>query len=151
MRDLSIYDRIYVDLDDTLVYGFMTDLMSITWKLFKCQTIATILATIQSKFRLYKTNDKLLYMLKKSNRPVTILTARKPLLATFELVQQIAPYATLVEMSSLHPYLDKIDYITEECKGNVILFDDNKYTRLNAIMNDILAIDPTPMFEEVIK
>ena len=151
MRNLNEFDAVFVDLDDTLIHGFMTDLMDITWKNFKNQNIATLLATIQSKFKLYKINHKLIYMLNNCSRPIYILTARKPLKATFDLVQDILPKAILVEMSSQCPYVDKIEYIRDKDYEKTIIFDDNKYTRLNADLQDILAIDPTPMFEEVVE
>lgn len=153
MRDLSEFDTIYTDLDNTLIYGFMTDLMDITWKLFKSQPIATILATIQAKFRLYKVNKKLLYAIKTSERPVVVMTARKPMSATKELFEQLnISDSVLVEMASMMPYIDKIDYILDdiECEDKVILFDDNMLTRIEAMSNDILAVDPTSMFERKI-
>lgn len=151
MRNLDGFDAVFVDLDDTLIHGFMTNLMDYTWKKFKNQNIATFLATIQSKFKLYKVNKKLLYMLNNCNKPIYILTARKPLKATFNLVQDILPKAILIEMSSQCPYVDKVEYIRDKDYEHTILFDDNKWTRLNANLQDILAIDPTPMFEEVIE
>lgn len=153
MRKLEeSYNVIYVDLDNTLIYGFMTDLMDITWKLFKSQLIGEVLMYIQSIFKLYKVNTKLLYQIKRSKLPIVILTARKDSPATQMIVDKILPNAILVSMATYHPEIDKVESILDflEERTKPVLFDDNKLTRQMAILNDIDAYDPTTYFEEFI-
>ena len=66
MRDLNQYDVIFCDIDDTLIHGLWTDLMAITWRLFKSPTIAEFLMSLQAVFHIFKCNQKL-----------TLLTAQK--------------------------------------------------------------------------
>ena len=57
MRDLTaVYDRVYVDIDDTLIYGFWTDLMRHSWNIFRCNTLSELLMKLQFKFKLWKVN-----------------------------------------------------------------------------------------------
>lgn len=155
MRKLNeYYDVIYTDLDNTLIYGFMTDLMDITWKLFKNQTIAEILMYIQAVFKLYKTNNKLIYQIKNSDLPVVILTARKGSPATHMLVDQLdfsEQGYCLIEMGTSYPEIEKVNAIIEtgiEYNKRCVLFDDNERTLSEAMFADIDAFDPTSMFEE---
>lgn len=148
------YDVIYTDLDNTLIYGFMTDLMDITWKHFKNQFIAEILMYIQTIFKLYKTNDKLIYQIKQSNLPVVILTARKPSPATRMLIQELDftdQGIVLWEMESYFPSIDKINAIMDSAitQGKrPILFEDNKNTLKEAVFCDIDAVDATSYYEK---
>lgn len=151
------YDIVYTDLDNTLVYGFITDLMDITWKLFKSQLIATALMYIQSVFRLYKVNHKLLYMIKRSELPIVILTARKHCMATQLLINQLEledQGVCLVELATQVPEVDKVDAIIETgIKDNkrCVLFDDNKRVLQNAIVAEIDAFDGSAYMDEKIK
>lgn len=146
------YNVIYTDLDNTLIYGFMTDLMDITWDLFKSQLIGEILMYIQAIFGLYKVNHKLLYQIKRSKLPTIILTARKESNATHMIVDKIfKDYKVVtVSMATPSPSIDKteaiLDFLEEHDKP--VLFDDNKLTRQMAILNDIDAYDPTTYVEE---
>lgn len=155
MRKLNEhYDIIYCDLDNTLIYGAITDLMDITWKLFKSNFIAEVLMTIQALFRLYKTNDKLIYQIKQSGLPVVIMTARKGSAATHLLVDQLDftdQGVCLVEMGTSFPETEKINAIIEtalEEDKRPILFDDNAKTREEAVFCDIDVIDPTSYYEK---
>lgn len=155
MRKLNEhYDIIYSDLDNTLVYGFITDLMDATWKLFKSQVLAEVLMYIQAIFRLYKTNDKLIYQIKQSGLPLVIMTARKGSGATHLLVDQLDftdQGVCLVEMGTDYPAMEKVNAIIEtgiEEGKRCILFDDNKKTLEDAVFCDIDAIDPTSYYEK---
>lgn len=148
------YDIIYTDLDNTLIYGFMTDLMDVTWKIFKSQKLAVILMYIQAIFKLYKTNDKLIYQIKKSGLPVVIMTARKASPATHLLVQDLDfedQGICLWEMESYFPASDKIrailDTAIDEGK-RPILFEDNEKTLEEAVNCDIDCINATAYYEK---
>ncbi len=148
------YDIIYTDLDNTLIYGFMTDLMDVTWNMFKSQFIAEILMYIQALFRLYKTNDKLIYQIKKSGLPVVIMTARKGSPATHLLVDQLDfadQGVCLVEMATSYPAMEKINAIIEtaiEEGKRPILFEDNVKTLEEAVFCDIDVINATSYYEK---
>lgn len=154
MRKLNDwYDVIYTDLDNTLIHGFMTDLMDITWKLFKSEFIAEILMYIQAVFKLYKTNDKLMYQIKQSGLPVIILTARKPSRSTQMIINDLDfmdQGVCLVEMNTRHPEIDKPNEIMLAIdKGNTpVFFEDNKDTMERAVFCGINTIDATAYYEK---
>ena len=89
MRDLNQYDVIFCDIDDTLIHGLWTDLMAITWRLFKSPTVAEFLMTFQAVFHIFKCNQKLRYMLMNCQKPIIFLTARKETFATHLLIKSI--------------------------------------------------------------
>ena len=57
MRNLNNYDLIVSDIDDTLIYGFWTNLMHHTWNVFRSNILSAILMQLQAKFKLYKVNS----------------------------------------------------------------------------------------------
>lgn len=148
------YDIIYTDLDNTLIYGLMTDLMDITWNMFKSQKLAEVLMYIQAIFKLYKTNDKLIYQIKRSGLPVVIMTARKPSPATRMLVQDLDftdQGVCLWEMESYFPSSDKINAILDTAidEGkHPILFEDNEKTLEEAVNCDIDVMNATAYYEK---
>ena len=56
MRNLDEYDLIVSDIDDTLIYGWWTDLMHHTWNAVQSPLLSKILMFLQNKFHLYKVN-----------------------------------------------------------------------------------------------
>ena len=76
MRNLDEYDLIVSDIDDTLIYGWGTDLMHHSWNLFPSLLLSKILMFLQNKFHLYKVNQKLVHMLKNTGTPLVIMTVR---------------------------------------------------------------------------
>ena len=88
MRTVKDHDIVFSDIDNTLVYGWMTDLMEITWKLFHSDLIADTLMYLQAKFKLYKVNEMVRYQLMQS-RNVIFVTARKECNATHKLIEDI--------------------------------------------------------------
>lgn len=150
------YDVIYCDIDNTIVYGFMNDLMDVAWKYTHSDLIADMLMTIQAKFKLYKVNHKLVHMLKTCEKPVVFLTARKyhpstPLLL-FEVLR--SNDITVVPLRTDSPAEEKVQYILNNqwCDTErFCIFDDNKKVRDLAMEYDIDAFDPTPLYEGMVK
>lgn len=149
------YDVIYSDIDNTIIHGFMNDLMDIAWKYTHSDLIADILMTIQAKFKLYKVNSKLLYLLNTSDKPIIFLTARKEHPATHMLLKRLVPcYTKLESLRTDTPAQDKVQYIlnNQMCeRDRFCIFDDNKKVRDLAMEYDIDAFDPTPLYEEMVK
>lgn len=156
MRDLNQYDVIFCDIDDTLVHGLWTDLMSITWKAFRSPTIADFLMTLQAVFHIFQCNQKLRYMLMECHKPIIFLTARKETLATSMLIKSILDKGdldiTICSLATDKPAIDKVNKIVffmQTCMyDKVCLFDDNPDVRELAGQLDIDVFDPTTMFEE---
>ena len=157
MRNLNMYSQVYCDIDNTLIYGWYTKLMEITWALFHNNTFSDMLMHIQTRFKFYKVNQKLLYMLKQYKGIVTFLTARKECIATEQMLYDImgndVRFAVLA-LRTDNPDVDKINHIIlEDEKGEerVCIFDDNNNVRLTARLCDIDAFDPTVMFEKEVE
>lgn len=156
MRDLNQYDVIFCDIDDTLIHGTWTDLMAITWRLFKSPTIAEFLMALQAVFHIFRCNQKLTYMLMNCQKPIIFLTARKETFATHLLIKSILNKKDLkISICSLatdRPAIDKLNKIVffmQTCMyDKVCLFDDNIDVREAASQLDIDVFDPTTMFEE---
>lgn len=149
------YDVIYCDIDNTIVYGFMNDLMDVAWKYTHSDLIADILMTLQAKFKLYKVNHKLVHMLKTCEKRVVFLTARKEHPATKEILErEVTKYHYSVSLRTDHPAEDKVQYILNNqwCDTErFCIFDDNKKVRDLAMRYDVDAFDPTPLYEEMVK
>lgn len=88
MRDFTQYDVIFLDIDDTIVSGFWTRLMHITWNVFRNNFISDILMTIQNFFNIYKPNIRLLHYID-SHPLIYVLTARKACRATKDMLRKI--------------------------------------------------------------
>ena len=131
---LKRYDVIYCDIDDTIVSGTITNLMHITWKLFKSIFISEILQMLQARFKLYKPNVKLLYNISNSQVPVVFLTARKKSVWTKMLLEHICrdfniEYWAVAELGTYNPTQDKYDYIQgyiDITDSNCMVIDDNE-------------------------
>lgn len=158
MRDLNQYDVIFCDIDDTLIHGVWTDLMSVTWRMFRNPAIAEILMSLQAAFHIFQCNQKLRYMLMNCKKPIIFLTARKECLATHILLKSILKKGDLdfsiCSLASDKPAIDKLNKIVffmQTCiYDKVCLFDDNEDVRDAVAQLDIDVFDPTTMFEEKI-
>lgn len=154
MRNLDEYDLIVVDIDDTIIHGFWTDIMHYTWKWFRSDLLSSILMRIQNKFNLYKLNQKLVYMLKNTKTPIVVMTVRKENEATAEMIYKILDKDfTLYELQTDYGYIMKPRIIEEllQVYPKVILFDDNKMIRDNVAGLEVDVVDPVAMREEFIQ
>ena len=152
MRTVKDYDIVFSDIDNTLVYGWMTDLMEITWKLFHSDLIADTLMYFQAKFKLYKVNEMVRYQLMQA-RNVVFLTARKECKATHKLIEDITGKEFKIEsLRTDNSPEDKTKFIKEFGDGLFLFFEDNKATRWKVMkeLPNVLALDPVPMREVLI-
>ena len=152
MRTVKDYDIVFSDIDNTLVYGWMTYLMEITWKLFHSDLIADTLMYLQAKFKLYKVNEMVHYQLMQS-RNVIFVTARKECKATHKLIEGIMDKEFKVQsLRTDNSPEDKTKFIKEFGDGLFLFFEDNKETRWRVMkeLPNVLALDPVPMREVLI-
>lgn len=152
MRTVKDYDIVFSDIDNTLVYGWMTDLMEITWKLFHSDLIADTLMYFQAKFKLYKVNEMVRYQLMQA-RNVVFITARKECKATHKLIEDITSKEFKIEsLRTDNSPEDKTKFIKEFGDGLFLFFEDNKETRWKVMkeLPNVLALDPVPMREVLI-
>lgn len=152
MRRIEDYDIVFSDIDNTLVYGWMTDLMEITWKLFHSDLIADTLMYLQAKFKLYKVNEMVRYQLLRA-RDVVFLTARKECKATHKLIEDIMGREFSIEsLRTDNSPEDKTKFIKKLGNGLSLFFEDNKETRWRVMkeLPNVLALDPVPMREVLI-
>lgn len=152
MRTVKDYDIVFSDIDNTLVYGWMTDLMEITWKLFHSDLIADTLMYLQAKFKLYKVNEMVRYQLLRAGN-VIFLTARKECKATHKLIKDIMGREFKIEsLRTDNSPEDKTKSIREFGNGLFLFFEDNKATRWKVMkeLPNVLALDPVPMREVLI-
>ena len=154
MRTVKDYDIVFSDIDNTLVYGWMTDLMEITWKLFHSDLIADTLMYLQAKFKLYKVNEMVRYQLMQS-KTVIFITARKECEATYKLIRDIMKgnYRFIRSLRTNNSPEDKTKYIKAFGKnGSFLFFEDSKATRWRVMkeLPNVLALDPVPMREVLI-
>ena len=152
MRTVKDYDIVFSDIDNTLVYGWMTDLMEITWKLFHSDLIADTLMYLQAKFKLYKVNEMVRYQLMQS-RNVIFVTARKECNATHKLIEDIMGKEFKVQsLRTDNSPEDKTKFIKEFGDGLSLFFEDDKETRWRVMkeLPNVLALDPVPMREVLI-
>lgn len=135
IKDFKDYDIIICDIDNTLIKGWITDLMDWTWEKFQSPEIARILVTLQNKFKLYQVNKELLKRLLDCDTPLYFLTARSKNPNTEEMLNKIfsrrGRVFDLVELGCYNPPKDKAKWIIDNIPRNfnVILFDDNLMTR----------------------
>ena len=152
MRTVKDYDIVFSDIDNTLVYGWMTDLMEITWKLFHSDLIADTLMYFQAKFKLYKVNEMVRYQLMQAKN-VIFITARKECKATHKLIEDITGKEFKIEsLRTDNSPEDKTKFIKEFGDGLFLFFEDNKDTRWKVMkeLPNVLALDPVPMREVLI-
>lgn len=162
------YDVIFCDIDDTLIYGFWTDLMRVTWNMFRNNILSDLLMYLQEKFHLYKVNTKLIHFIKNQYSPYTyisrviFITVRKPNESTRKMLQgifrkyRVPSYFTVHELASDNAALDKtaktLDILAhlEEIEGdyNYCFIDDNREVRESIERNlEIDTFDPVAMRE----
>ena len=152
MRNLDEYDLIVSDIDDTLIYGWGTDLMHHSWNLFPSLLLSKILMFLQNKFHLYKVNQKLVHMLKNTGTPLVIMTVRAANDNTIELLHKILDRDfTLYELETDYGFIVKPEIIQELLQDypKVIFFDDNKIIRDNCAGLEVDCVDPVPMREKL--
>ena len=154
MRTIKKYDIVFSDIDNTLVYGWMTDLMEITWKLFHSDLLADVLMYLQAKFKLYKVNEMVRYQLMQT-KYVIFVTARKECKATHKLIKDIMKnnYRLIRSLRTDNSPEDKTKFISEfGRRGLFLFFEDNKATRWKVMkeLPNVLALDPVPMREVLI-
>ena len=153
MRTVKDYDIVFSDIDNTLVYGWMTDLMEITWKLFHSDLIADTLMYLQAKFKLYKVNEMVRYQLMQS-KTVIFITARKECRATHKLIKDIMKdnYRFVQSLRTDNSPEDKTEFIRRFGDGLFLFFEDSKATRWRVMkeLPNVLALDPVPMREVLI-
>ena len=154
MRRIKDYNIVFSDIDNTLVYGWMTDLMEITWKLFHSDLIADTLMYLQAKFKLYKVNEMVRYQLLQAKN-VFFVTARKKCKATHKLIKDIMKddYFLIKSLRTDNSPEDKTEFIRRFGKNGLFLFfEDNKETRWKVMkeLPNVLALDPVPMREVLI-
>ena len=152
MRAIKDYDIVFSDIDDTLVYGWMTNLMEITWKLFHSDLIADTLMYLQAKFKLYEVNEMVRYQLIQA-RNVIFVTARKECKATHKLIEDIMGKEFKIQsLRTDNSPEDKTKFIKEFGDGLFLFFEDNKATRWKVMkeLPNVLALDPVPMREVLI-
>ena len=152
MRRIGDYNIVFSDIDNTLVHGWMTDLMEITWKLFHSDLISDILMYLQAKFRLYNVNEMVRYQLLRA-RDVVFLTARKECKATHKLIEDIMGREfSVASLRTDNSPEDKTEFIRGFGNGLLLFFEDNKETRWKVMkeLPNVLALDPVPMREVLI-
>lgn len=164
MRNLEQYQVIFCDIDDTLIYGFWTDLMKHTWNIFRCNLLSDILMYLQNKFNFYKVNQKLRHMLVNCTTPVIFLTARKYVPATEKMLAKILDHDRtfkvfeVIHLATDNPAQDKYNKIVEFIHdylnmgvelNNLCMFDDNDEVRELIATLDIDCFDPVVMREDV--
>lgn len=152
MRNLDEYDLIVSDIDDTLIYGFWTDLMHHTWEIFQSPILSKVLMFLQNKLHLYKVNQKLVHMLKNTGTPLVILTVRAANDNTIEMLNRILDRDfTIYELETDFGYIVKPQIICEFLQDypKVIFFEDNKLIREETKELDVDVVDPIPMREKL--
>lgn len=158
MRNLAEqYDHIYVDIDDTLIYGFWTDLMKHSWNIFRNDTLSQMAMYLQAKFGLYKLNHKLVRMLGDCTK-VTFLTVRAPSFYTrlmlVRALQTKGVIADLVELGTDNGAFEKAEFMAKEMheKGysRICLIDDSQANRDMAMMYGFDVYNPVGMYERLV-
>lgn len=152
MRNLDEYDLIVSDIDDTIIYGFWTDLMHHTWEIFQSPILSKVLMLLQNKLHLYKVNQKLVHMLKNTGTPLVILTVRAANDNTIEMLNKILDRDfTIYELETDFGYIVKPQIICEFLQDypKVIFFEDNKLIREETKELDVDVVDPVPMREKL--
>lgn len=150
MRIFNDYDYIFCDIDDTLIYGFWTDIMRYTWGVLRNNTVSDFLMSNQNRFNIFKVNERLRFILNRYKGKLYFLTARKEHPATYHLLSKIISRDfEVIALATDNPIKDKIEEIKKlTCaKDKVCVFDDNKGIRWNAIREGYDAFDPVVMIE----
>lgn len=154
MRNLNNYDLIVSDIDDTLIYGPWTQLMHHTWRVFRNDTLSSILMYLQTKFKLYKVNMKLYYMLKCCEAPIVFLTVRRQNDSTARMLHNILGRTSfgLIELGTDYGIQQKAEVVEKylERFPNILFIDDNKAIRENVEGLEVDTLDPISMRDKYI-
>lgn len=146
MRTFNQYDLIVCDIDDTLIYGFWTDLMHHTWNLFRSDTLSSVLMFLQEKFKLYKVNMPLLYRLLNCEVPVVFLTVRRTCPSTLRMLYDImSPHKfSLIELGTDLGIQQKAEVVENYLSHfpDILFIDDNKAIRDNVEGLEVDTLDP---------
>lgn len=155
------YSIIFCDIDDTIVSGFITDMMHYTWKVTKSVFLSKVLMAIQYFFNAYKVNTKLMYSLSKSGAFIIFLTARKHFEPTRMLIKRLCKEYdihsySIVELGSYRHTIDKLEYIERQVKANpegkFLVVDDNSELLFRSMYNwkSVMGVHPLLFKEKVI-
>lgn len=157
MRLFNDYKIIFCDIDDTLVHGFMTDLMRFTWDKLRSNVVADFLMEIQERFNLFKVNERLRFILRRYDGKIIFLTARRHNDATLRLLDKIlGKEYTLNSLATDNPERDKVEVMQTYMQALTVkgdkcaVFDDNKKVRFAAGAIGIDTFDPTVMIERLV-
>lgn len=153
MRNLNNYDLIVSDIDDTIIYGFWTDLMHHSWNIFRSNLLSSILMWLQAKFKIYKVNQKLLFMMKCTDAPIVFLTVRASNDSTARMLYDIMgtiPFG-LIELGTDLGVQQKAEVVEKylERFPNILFIDDNKAIRDNVAGLEVDVLDPIAMREDL--
>lgn len=153
MRNLNLYDLIVCDIDDTLIYGFWTDLMHHTWNWFRSPKLSAVLMALQDWFNLYTVNKKLKFMIDNSKTPIVFLTVRADNRHTFNILNKIlAPDRgfELIALGSDYGFIEKPEYVYNQLKEypDILLIDDSDIIRDNTVDLGVDVLDPRLLKEK---
>lgn len=145
IKEISCYDITVCDIDNTLISGWMTDLMDWTWEKFQSPMLGKFLGKVQQVFHLYKINHTVVEALKES-KYVYFLTARGPSKFLAKMLENILPpwiNWELVELGSSYPPRDKQEWIFHNLYWNYnVLFIDDNYNNRRACRFIAKCISP---------
>lgn len=156
MNSLARYKYIYIDIDDTLIYGFWTDLMKHSWNFLHNDVVAACLMGLQYLFCLYRVNRRLVYLAKEARdfhgAKIIFLTVRAPHSGTRLMLQDIMEDDdfTLIELATDAGHILKPSLILAMFKNAEasVLIDDNDKIREECTKLGIAVLNPTGMYEE---
>lgn len=155
MRNLNNYDLIISDIDDTLIYGFWTKLMHHSWNVCRSNLLSAVLMFLQSKFKIYKVNMKLYYMLKTAECPIVFLTVRAQNDATVRMLYDIMGHTPfgLIELGTDLGVQQKAEVVENylERFPNILFIDDNKAIRDNVSGLEVDVLDPVTLREKKVQ
>lgn len=148
MSYLTNSDIIFCDIDDTIITGWFTKVMHITWELFRNNNLSDFLMATQEKFNLYRVRERLRYILNNTKADVVFLTVRKHNPATRKMLEKIFPNLDfgLIELGTDYGYLLKSNVVAETIKDgkkNCILIDDSAKNRGWAADVGAMTFDPS--------
>lgn len=152
MRNLNLYDLIVCDIDDTLIYGFWTDVMRHTWDMFHSPRLSAVLMALQDWFNLYKVNEKLRYMINNSSTPIVFLTVRAESIHTFNILNKILKPDRAFELIALgtdYGFIEKPEFVWSQLADNpdILLIDDSDSIRDNTQDLGVDVLDPRLLLE----
>ena len=155
MRNLSNYDLVISDIDNTLIYGFWTELMHHTWNWFRSDKLSSLLMYLQNKFKLYSVNMPLFYMLKCIDAPIVFLTVRRQSDSTAKMLADIMGHTGfgLIELGTDLGVTQKAEVVEKylERFPNILFIDDSRPIRDNVSGLEVDVLDPVAMREKKVQ